>query len=96
MPNELDPPAAAVLDDRATELLRVWATKGSQHVSIRWDAWDDPAAWGILLVDLARHVAHAYEQNRNMTPAQVLHRIREGFDAEWSSPSDSPRGQPSS
>jgi hypothetical protein len=36
-----------------------------------------------LLVDLARHVAQAYAQGEGADPAQVLARIREGFDAEW-------------
>jgi hypothetical protein len=70
MSNELPIPPAALTDDRARELVRVWASGGSQHVSLATGLWSDPAACGIMLVDLARHLARAYEQSgsRDLTP----------------------------
>lgn len=86
---ELQPPPIAASNPQAIEILRVWAAPGSpQQVALR-TAWKDPAAWGLLLVDLARHVARAYEQE-GLLQAATLARIREGFDAEWSSPTDRP------
>jgi hypothetical protein len=73
-------------------MLRVWAAGGKQHVSIATGLWDDPANWGIMLVDLAKHIANSYEQSGGMDQARVLKRLREGFDAEWGSPTDSPTG----
>jgi hypothetical protein len=80
---QLPVPRAAETDAKAVELLRVWAAEGRQHVSLATNLWNDPAAWGIMLVDLAKHVASAYEQNTGKDFAAVLRRIREGFDAEW-------------
>ena len=66
-------------------MVRVWAAGGKQHVSISTGIWEDPANWGILLVDLAKHIAKSYaDESYN----DVLVRIKEGFDAEWGSPTD--------
>ena len=51
--------------------------------------WKDAGAWGLLLVDVARHAAQAYA-NEGEDPKVVLIRIRELFDAEWSAPTDEP------
>jgi hypothetical protein len=75
------------------ELLRVWAASGKQHVSLATGAWPDPASWGIMLVDLAKHIANAYEQTRGMDRQRVLARFKAGFDAEWGSATDEPTGR---
>ena len=74
------------------ELLRVWAAQGKQHVSLATNLWNEPASWGIMLVDLAKHVASAYEQTTKRDYAVALKRIKEGFDAEWGSATDEPTG----
>ena len=89
---ELDVPPEAKGDPKAIEIARIWAADGKQEVALRWDLWKDPAAWGLMLVDLAKHVANAYEQTKGRDRAEVLARIKSGFDAEWSSPTDSPSG----
>ena len=85
-------PAPADGDAKALELVRVWASGGKQQVALRADAWEDSAAWGIMLVDLARHVARAVEQLHGHSQAQTLARIRAGLDAEWAAPTDTPSG----
>jgi len=85
---ELPIPSQAVESESAFELLRVWVADGDQHVSMATEVWEDPAAWGIMLADLARHVANSYAQTEGKKKPDVLERIREGFDAEWSSPTD--------
>lgn len=89
---ELDIPPLAKVDPQAAEIARIWAAGGKQHVSLRTGMWDDPAAWGIMLVDLARHAANAYEQSDGRKRVEVLRRIREYFDAEWESPTDEATG----
>jgi hypothetical protein len=89
---ELPIPPAAQSDLSAIELVRVWASDGKQHVSVATGVWNDPAAWGIMLVDLARHVAGAYHDAQRLDPATVLDRIKAGFDAEWSVATDKPQG----
>ena len=84
-----DPPPIAREDADAVEVLRAWAAPGQpQQVCLR-TTWKNPAAWGLLLVDVARHAARAYA-NEGHDPVAVLARIREAFDAEWSDPTDSP------
>ncbi len=83
MPRPLPVPSFADADD-AIELIRVFVSAGSPHITLATDVWDDPAAWGILMVDVMRHVARSYGGTVNMDHDAVLKRIREGFDAEWS------------
>jgi hypothetical protein len=85
-------PSVALADDKAVELLRAWAARGGQHVSINVELWDDPASWGIMLVDLARHIASAYGKTGRVDERAALKRLREGFDAEWASPTGDPDG----
>ncbi len=87
---ELDLPPVAKVNPEAIEVLRVWAAPGSpQQLTLR-TCWADPGAWGLLLVDIAHHAAQAYERE-GRDPDETLARIRELFDAEWSSPTDDPR-----
>jgi hypothetical protein len=89
---ELSIPPVAKADRDAVEIARIWAAQGTQQVSLRPDIWDDPAAWGIMLVDLARHVANACQQSSGRDRRETLARIRAGFDAEWDAPTDEPSG----
>jgi hypothetical protein len=82
-PQELLIPDPAAGDAGACELLRAWASGGKQHISIDTRVFDDPAAWGIMIVDLAKHVANAYDQSGRMKSAAVLDRIKRNFDAKW-------------
>jgi uncharacterized protein DUF5076 len=86
-------PNAATKDANSLELVRVWVANKGQHVSLRTGVWDDPAAWGILLADLARHVANSYEQTAGLNRVKTLERIRAGWDAEMTAPTDEPSGQ---
>jgi hypothetical protein len=88
--NELAPPPIASANPTAAEVLRIWAAPDAPHELTLRTQWDDPGAWGILLVDLARYVAQAYGQN-GVDPARALRRIRELFDAEWESPTSEAR-----
>lgn len=80
---ELPIPSDVLREEWALELVRVWAAGGKQHISVATEVWEDPANWGILLVDLAKHIA---KSNSEINYDGVLARIKEGFDAEWHSP----------
>jgi hypothetical protein len=90
-------PPAAQRDKASFEVLRVWIAEQGQHVSIRSGgigAWEDPFAWGIVLADLARHIAHAHElQNEGADTDAFLQRLLEGFQAEIDNPTDEPEGE---
>ena len=74
--NELPIPDAAKKDRQAFELVRVWVANKGQHVSLRAGAWDDPAFYGIMLADLAGHIANAYEQDAGLDRLKTLQRIK--------------------
>ena len=87
-------PEEAQKDKASFEVLRVWIANQAQHVSIRSGAWEDPFAWGIVLADLARHVALDHQlQNEGTDPEAFLNRLLEGFEAEIENPTDEPEGE---
>jgi hypothetical protein len=93
MPDHLPIPPNVKKDPNAVELVRAWASNGQQIAVIQAGAWEDPMAWGLMLVDLARHVAAAIHLDTGAHKEEVLARIKEGFDAEWNHPTDTPSGK---
>jgi len=91
--NELLIPPAAEEDPKAMEVIRVWVAKGGQHVSLNPLVWKDPQAWGIVLADLAGHVANAYEQALGLDRGETMRKITDLLVAELTNPTDSARGQ---
>ncbi len=90
----LDIPPAAQRDKASFEVMRVFIAEQGQHVSIQSGAWDDPFAWGIVLADLARHIALAHQmQSAKIDPEAFLERLLEGFQAEIDNPTDEPEGE---
>ena len=88
--NNLNTPPLSTTNPEAIEILRVWTAPGTlQQLTLR-TFWKDPGAWGLLLVDIARHASLAY-QREGYDQKEVLRRIRSLFDAEWSSPTDNPK-----
>ena len=81
-PRELPIPPPALAVEGGFEVVRVWVANRAPHVSLATEVWKDPAAWGILLADLARHVARAYEQTEGRDQQDVLTRIHAGLLAE--------------
>lgn len=87
-------PPAAQRDRASFEVMRVWIAEKGQHVSIQSGAWEDPFAWGIVLADLARHIANAHQmQDKKVDPEAFLERLLEGFQAEIDDPTDEPEGE---
>lgn len=54
--------------------------------------FDSPAAWGLLLVDIAYHVANAYNSVGDFSKTEVLELIKDMFDKEWENPTDEHQG----
>jgi hypothetical protein len=82
----LVPPPGVTVDDRVFEVVRIWVVGDHQEFVIRPRVWKDPAAWGLLLADLTRHIAQAIEEHEGKELRTVIDRIKEGFDAEMSTP----------
>lgn len=75
--------------ERSFEILRVWSEKDGPQQLTLLPTWDDPGAWGLVLVDIARHAAKAYAHEGH-DELKALNRIKELFDSEWLEPTDEP------
>jgi len=86
-PKELAVPFAAHEAGEASEVLRAWIVDNGLHVSLQ-RGFDDPAVWGVLLADLARHAAQIFEKENVCSADEALEAIKATLDAEWSTPRD--------
>ena len=75
--DQLRVPEPARTDAKSFELLRVWIAHQDQHISMRVGVWKEPEAWGMMLADLARHIAAAFEQAEKRDPMEMLARIKQ-------------------
>jgi hypothetical protein len=92
--NQLRIPEQALGDKAAFELLRVWIAGQSQQVSLRGGVWQDPAAWGVMLADLARNIVLIHhDQDPTLDPGAFLTQLLEGFDEEIDSVIDEFSGE---
>ncbi len=93
IPGSLPVPAQALTAETKTEALRAWIVDGALHVSLAPEIFEYPGRWGILLVDIARHVSNALHETRGVSADHVLREIRETLDDEWESPTDDHPGE---
>jgi hypothetical protein len=54
--NELPVPSVVSGARRSMEMARIWIADGHQVVALSPNLWSDPGAWGLMLVDIARHI----------------------------------------
>ena len=78
-------PHDCVSNPAAFELLSIWVCSNEPRVQFRSNAWEDPAAWGIVLADLSRMVAQQYHDSAGISLDDALSRILAGFRAELES-----------
>ena len=93
---ELPVPPDANSDRNACELVRAWAAHGGLQCSLDVDVFPEEHAligWGILLSDIARHVADALYERKNIDRSQTLSEIRAVFNSELNSPTAGTQGQ---
>ena len=83
MTEALPVPESIASNENAIELVRVWAAKKNQHVTIDVGTWNDPLIWGLLLADLVRQIAIAYEQDGQMGREDAATLIKQRMDSEW-------------
>jgi len=93
-PREIPIPPRALEDPDSRELVRTWVANNALHVSLNVGNWgeDEAIGWGVLLSDIARHVADALDEQEIAEPEQVLARIREVFNKELDSPTADTNG----
>ncbi|HSM20350.1 MAG TPA: DUF5076 domain-containing protein [Hyphomicrobiales bacterium] len=88
IPAELPFPPQAVGNAEAVELLRAWVVDGGLSVSLRAKVFADIDSWGLLLVDILRHVARAYESEGEGDFETNAAKILDMFQAEIGHPTD--------
>jgi hypothetical protein len=88
------PPDSSTPDSGATdngaEILRIWTSDAGERVVLRVDLFP-PGAWGIILVDVAKHVARAYAQQGQMTANEAFAQVLSSFIAEIGQATDTPQ-----
>jgi predicted secreted Zn-dependent protease len=85
---ELDKPTEVFTDPKATEMARVWIANKELHVALLLGMWadalqckiDERDAWGELLADLTRHIAHGLEQSHGWDKVECMRRIAEAYE----------------
>lgn len=86
-PQEQPLPPDVMGRDDAVEVLRAFVIDGGLSISFM-RAFEDPAMWGMLLVDIARHAARAFEKEGVISADEALNAIRTMFESELGSPTD--------
>ncbi len=77
----------------AKEVLRAWIVDGGLVCSLLPTAWDKSATWGILLADVARHVADGVHGATGSSKEDTLREIWQLFNSELGYPTDVPTGR---
>jgi Domain of unknown function (DUF5076) len=77
-------------DAQSVELLRAWVVGQELHCSLDAGAFRDADTWGVVLADLARHVARALKEQEGQDEAATLLAVRAAFEAELLSPGGGP------
>ncbi len=89
---ELIIPPAAIDDENASEVLRAWLAHEQLFCVLNPEGFEDVGSWGILLADVARHIANGLAEARGLDKEESLQRITELFKAELDRPTDEPTG----
>ena len=89
---DLAVPAEVESDLKAKEVLRAWVANGGLVCSLRPETWNDASSWGIVLADVARHIANAVKYLNGDDPVVTASRIRAVFNSELADPTDKPTG----
>ena len=87
--NQIAVPESVSTLQGAREILRMWRSDEGERVMLRTDDLP-PAGWGLLLVDLAKHVAFAYARQGNISANEAFEQVISGFVAELGQATDAP------
>jgi hypothetical protein len=88
MPKErksLPVPSPAKRDPNSVEMIRGWIAEDELHVALNIGLWEDngknePDAWGLLLSDVVRHIAHAHEKQYGRDPRETIIAVRDALE----------------
>jgi len=89
---DLPVPTEVGVDPKAREILRAWVANEGLVCALRPETWPEAGNWGIVLADVARHLANAVRDLNGTDPAATIMKIRTLFVAELDIPTDEPTG----
>ena len=95
-------PPAALRDTNSVEMARIWIAEQGLHCSLKigmyaeQDGLTETRAWGIILADIAGHVADALSADGLAGKAELLEAIIDSFNDEVSAPSSGRTGEAAS
>jgi Domain of unknown function (DUF5076) len=75
------------LERGGTEVVRAVIVEGGLDISLR-RGFDDVAVWGVLLADVARHVARLFAMEDGISQTVALDAMRSMLEAELDRPTD--------
>jgi hypothetical protein len=96
--NQRPIPEAALRDENAVEMLRVWIAERGLHCSIKVGMYretmnvSEEKAWGTILADVAKHVANALQAGYSTDIEESLEKIRDSFLKELDAPTSKAEG----
>ncbi len=90
--HELPVPDEAHDAGAAHELVRGWLIDNRLVCSLFPTAFENPAVWGVLLADVAHHIASALVESEGANRGAVLAAIRRAFEVEMRTPTDEHTG----
>jgi hypothetical protein len=93
-------PPAALRDENAVEIARVWIAEQGLHCSMKiglYAAEDGPEteikAWGIILADLTQHIANALSAEGFGARSDLHEALVEALTQELNDPTSPARGE---
>ena len=90
-------PPAAQRDEHAIQMISGWIAEKGLHCTLNIGMWEaqgrnEPAAWGIMLADVIRHVANALQEQNGANATDTALQILESLRAEFSDPTSGVSG----
>jgi len=91
-------PPAAQRDENAIQMLSAWIAERGLHCTMNVGMWqsegrNEPAAWGVLLADVVRHLANAIQSEHGVNAAATVDGIVDSLLEELNKPTSEATGE---
>lgn len=90
-------PPAAQRDEKSVQMLSAWIAEKGLHCVINVGVWEkssakEASAWGILLADTIRHIAHALQDEYGHSAQATIETVLESLNNELIDPTSPATG----
>ena len=90
-------PPAAQRDENSIQMLSAWIAEQGMHCTLNIGMWheagrNEPAAWGVLLADVVRHIGNAIQEERGESADATTESIVAALLSELESPTSKAAG----